>query len=148
MCLLLGSFVSCAPASKLPAVSGSRILCNDSRHPCPQPISSFATYFFIFFPMTWWTYGAVAATVVIIADRVWQRTHTKWTNEPPMLPYLVPFFGHGWQFIFRGPQGAIKAAACVVLCLVTTVWLIVYDAANVSRSGNHSLCSSLERASM
>ncbi|KAH7098576.1 cytochrome P450 [Auriculariales sp. MPI-PUGE-AT-0066] len=49
---------------------------------------------------SWQWVSVVVATllIIVVADRVWQRTHTRWTNEPPMLPYIIPFVGHGLMF--------------------------------------------------
>ncbi|KAH8813675.1 cytochrome P450 [Flagelloscypha sp. PMI_526] len=37
---------------------------------------------------------AVSSIAVLITDRIYQRYSHKWTKEPPMLPYTIPFIGH------------------------------------------------------
>lgn len=59
-----------------------------------------------------WVYAAAAVVLVVAADRVWQKNQSKWTNEPPMLPYTIPFVGHALSF-GKSAQALIRTGACV-----------------------------------
>lgn len=34
----------------------------------------------------------------VVLDQLYQRHSHKWTNEPPLLPYRIPFVGHGLMY--------------------------------------------------
>ncbi|EJD41764.1 cytochrome P450 [Auricularia subglabra TFB-10046 SS5] len=58
-----------------------------------------------------WALAVAAALVAVVAaDRVWQKNQSRWSNEPPMLPYAVPFVGHALSF-GRSAQKMIRQGA-------------------------------------
>ncbi|KAH7098588.1 cytochrome P450 [Auriculariales sp. MPI-PUGE-AT-0066] len=63
---------------------------------------------------SWQWVLVVAATllVIVVTDRVWQRTHARWTNEPPMLPYTIPFVGHGLMY-GKSTLAPVKKGTCL-----------------------------------
>ena len=44
--------------------------------------------------------GTISAIllVAVTIDQIYQRLSHKWTNEPPLLPYLIPIIGHGLAY--------------------------------------------------
>ena len=50
---------------------------------------------------TYYTVGAFVSMILLLAvaiDQAYQRLSHKWTNEPPLLPYRIPFIGHALSF--------------------------------------------------
>lgn len=61
-------------------------------------------------------YATVAAgivlflVVVVVIDRIYQRFSHRWTNEPPLFPYTIPFVGHALMY-GSDRQALFKAAS-------------------------------------
>jgi len=77
-----------------------------------------------------------ALVIVVVADRYYQR-RAQASNEPPMMPYTIPFIGHGFA-LGRNMSGTIKNASYVVLRWERARLLKSHDAVIISLACSHS----------
>jgi hypothetical protein len=99
--------------------------------------------------------GFISVTILVgvIIDQAYQRLSHKWTNEPPLLPYRIPFVGHALMFrsdcfgLFRAAQYVNTSTGILPLknsfpeILVGNIFLIANPTRSCS-SAKESTCAS------